>query len=117
PSNDTSPAPARLRLRPFPAWPRPLKSVSFLADLLPPCFCLSLWLGQCGSPPRLSFAEVTGKKWSRYLVGYTLSYSCRPGYTLDPRKSPRSTQPAPWHRNHHCGVSASQGPTLLGCRT
>ncbi|XP_065450657.1 C4b-binding protein alpha chain-like [Chrysemys picta bellii] len=44
--------------------------------------------GQCGSPPRLSFAEVTGKKWSRYLVGYTLSYSCRPGYTLDPRKSP-----------------------------
>ncbi|XP_024071027.2 C4b-binding protein alpha chain-like [Terrapene carolina triunguis] len=44
--------------------------------------------GQCGSPPRLSFAEVTRRTWSRYPVGFGLSYSCRPGYTLASGKSP-----------------------------
>uniref|UniRef100_A0A674JU95 Sushi domain-containing protein n=1 Tax=Terrapene triunguis TaxID=2587831 RepID=A0A674JU95_9SAUR len=78
------------RLRPFPAWPRPLspelgrlrgchrRSAAF-APRVPPA---------CGSPPRLSFAEVTRRTWSRYPVGFGLSYSCRPGYTLASGKSP-----------------------------
>ncbi|XP_030417542.1 complement component receptor 1-like protein [Gopherus evgoodei] len=47
--------------------------------------------GRCGSPPRFSFAEVPRGVRISYPVGYHVSYSCSPGYTLDLRKSPVAT--------------------------
>ncbi|XP_053882119.1 C4b-binding protein alpha chain-like [Malaclemys terrapin pileata] len=50
--------------------------------------CLSLLLGTCDSPPRLSFAELPGAVNNSYPVGTKLKYSCRPGYMLGCGKSP-----------------------------
>uniref|UniRef100_A0A674JSF6 Sushi domain-containing protein n=1 Tax=Terrapene triunguis TaxID=2587831 RepID=A0A674JSF6_9SAUR len=50
--------------------------------------CLSLLLGTCDSPPRLSFAELPGAVNNSYPVGTKLKYSCRQGYMLGSGKSP-----------------------------
>ncbi|XP_065450624.1 complement receptor type 2 isoform X3 [Chrysemys picta bellii] len=52
-----------------------------------PEFCV----GICGSPPRLSFAELSGPVNNSYPVGTKLKYSCRPGYMLGSGKSPYVT--------------------------
>uniref|UniRef100_A0A674JSD2 Sushi domain-containing protein n=1 Tax=Terrapene triunguis TaxID=2587831 RepID=A0A674JSD2_9SAUR len=66
--------------------------VSCLRDSFPPLTfslpCLSLLLGICDSPPRLSFAELPGVVNNSYPVGTELKYSCHPGYVLDSGKSP-----------------------------
>uniref|UniRef100_A0A674JRC6 Sushi domain-containing protein n=1 Tax=Terrapene triunguis TaxID=2587831 RepID=A0A674JRC6_9SAUR len=56
-----------------------------------PLPCLSLLLGICDSPPRLSFAELPGVVNDSYTVGTKLKYSCRPGYMLGSGKSPYVT--------------------------
>uniref|UniRef100_A0A8C3ICY2 Sushi domain-containing protein n=1 Tax=Chrysemys picta bellii TaxID=8478 RepID=A0A8C3ICY2_CHRPI len=66
---------------------------------LPPAFiiltfslpCLSLLLGNCDSPPRLSFAQQPEAVNNSYAVGTKLKYSCRPGYMLGSGKSPYVT--------------------------
>nr|XP_005313950.1 C4b-binding protein alpha chain-like isoform X1 [Chrysemys picta bellii] len=47
--------------------------------------------GICESPPRLSFAELSGPVNNSYPVGTKLKYSCRPGYMLGSGKSPYVT--------------------------
>ncbi|NXV77006.1 DAF factor, partial [Atlantisia rogersi] len=45
----------------------------------------------CGQPPRFVFAEPPASLQESYAVGATVTYKCRPGYTIAPGKSPRLT--------------------------
>lgn len=61
--------------------------MSFIVNSFP-SLCLSSLLGACHSPPRFSFAEPSEAVKDSYDVGTQVRYSCRPGYSLDPGKSP-----------------------------
>ncbi|NXT86198.1 CR1 protein, partial [Zapornia atra] len=47
--------------------------------------------GDCWQPPRFVFAEPPTPLQESYAVGTTLTYKCRPGYTVAQGKSPRVT--------------------------
>ncbi|NXL06201.1 C4BPA protein, partial [Mesembrinibis cayennensis] len=49
---------------------------------------LPLPAGDCGPPPRLSYAEPPAPLEDSYAVGTRLTYRCRPGYTMASGKSP-----------------------------
>ncbi|XP_030417530.1 membrane cofactor protein-like [Gopherus evgoodei] len=70
-------------------------------------------LGNCGAPPRLSFAELRDefKTQTNFTVGTTVRYSCRSGYQKVPGESPTLTcenesvwsEPKEFCRGKSCG--------------